>query len=164
MGTDIMCASCTYLNRSVSSQAPFKYQDIFETELSGQSNTNESESPVARPLLSAVKHECDVCRKVFNSKARLKDHKRIHSGERPFECDICQRRFIQLSHLRHHLRIHTGERPYQWSICNIRFTQMSTLNQHRTIHTEEHPFQCDICRQIFTRKSSLNKHKLRHTR
>lgn len=31
-------------------------------------------------------HHCDVCPKAFKHKHHLTEHKRLHSGEKPFQC------------------------------------------------------------------------------
>ena len=46
---------------------------------------------------------CDVCGKALTTAHSLKDHKRIHSGERPFHCEICNSFFSCSSNLIQHM-------------------------------------------------------------
>ena len=42
---------------------------------------------------SAMELQCTDCKKWFGTKVMLTDHKRSHTGERPFKCDFCPKTF-----------------------------------------------------------------------
>ena len=77
---------------------------------------------------------CEQCNKCYKSKANLRQHKRIHTDERPFECNYCFRCFRHKGHLNEHIRIHTGEKPFRCNHCEKRFNRKGLLNQHLKTH------------------------------
>ena len=102
--------------------------------------------------------KCDVCFKNLSSKRNLKEHRRIHTGEKPHECDVCGKKFRRHLGLIIHKRIHTGEKPYECKSCHLKFAICSEWRNHRRIHENEKPVGCDFCEKRFTTKSSANSH------
>jgi hypothetical protein len=56
-----------------------------------------------------------------------------HQRRRQYVCSFCEKLFWQPTHLKDHVRIHTGEKPYECVVCKRRFTQKSNLKKHMTI-------------------------------
>ena len=90
-------------------------------------------------------YKCEKCGKSFRRRDYLKDHIRIHSGEKPFKCQECGKFFTQRSHLFNHLRIHSGIKPFKCQECGKCFTQRSNLNQHLRIHSGIKPYKYVEC-------------------
>ncbi|XP_072531354.1 uncharacterized protein [Salminus brasiliensis] len=81
------------------------------------------------------KFGCEHCGKRFHSRANLRVHYAVHTGERPHRCSYCGRGFTQKGNLNTHERIHRGEKPFVCLICGKRFTQKVNLNHHLGIHS-----------------------------
>lgn len=92
----------------------------------------------ARPDLEPRRlHQCSWCPKRFVTTGHLKQHVRIHTGDRPFKCTWCEKAFAQCGDLKRHERIHTGEKPFSCGKCGKSFAQCGNLKKHERIHLRE---------------------------
>lgn len=51
-------------------------------------------------------NRCETCGSAFSQAAHLKNHAKVHSGEKPFKCDICTAAFADRFALKRHRGIH----------------------------------------------------------
>lgn len=133
---------------------------------------------------------CDSCGKLFKRKEHLFQHKKLHTGERPFACGHCGKTFSRKEHLVRHSVSHTGQKQYSCDLCGKSFGRKDNVRKHRKTHSlsgpfvcetcgkqfvvkpyylmhkashnEDPPHRCDICQRTFSTKQYLNQHKQKH--
>uniref|UniRef100_A0A3B4V9H1 Zinc finger protein 408-like n=2 Tax=Seriola dumerili TaxID=41447 RepID=A0A3B4V9H1_SERDU len=108
------------------------------------------------------KVQCTLCPKLLANFGSLRNHMKLHTGEKPHICQYCGKCFSQKGNLECHLRIHSGEKPYPCSECNQSFSQKPELRRHMLSHTGG-GFLCSYCGKSLRDPHSLKSHERLHT-
>ena len=87
----------------------------------------------------ALKVSCHICHKKFRHKASLKNHLRLHSGEKPWRCEICGYTCAQKGDMNKHMRVHTGDKPYKCDLCQKSFSESGNMKRHMRTHDPDEP-------------------------
>ena len=113
------------------------------------------------------KHECEFCKKQFKSAFLLKNHRHVHTGERPFKCSHCGQAFRRKGTLQNHInrRTCTGA---QCHLCTARFKSLASLANHeRQVHGVKQDAKgafvsCEHCNKLVARHAIAG-HRRSHT-
>ncbi|VDK36310.1 unnamed protein product [Taenia asiatica] len=114
------------------------------------------------PSASLKRNQCNLCFRVFANSASLKQHMRLHRGEKPFKCRFCDKTSATMCNILTHERTHTRERPYKCTLCSADFSSSSNLKTHMRTHSGDRPFRCNLCDRRFVTSNALTTHLRAH--
>ncbi|XP_028258034.1 zinc finger protein 408 [Parambassis ranga] len=115
-----------------------------------------------RTYTQPPKVQCPVCPKLLANSGSLRNHMKLHTGEKPHICQHCGKSFSQKGNLECHLRTHSGERPFSCSECHQTFSQKPELRRHMLSHSGG-GFLCSYCGKSLRDQHSLRSHERLHT-
>jgi Zinc-finger of C2H2 type len=67
----------------------------------------------------------------------LRNHERLHTGERKYACPLCPKTFAHSNILKKHSYFHSGERPVHCEVCDKGFYQKCALDIHMNVHKRQ---------------------------
>ncbi|XP_068237756.1 uncharacterized protein [Palaemon carinicauda] len=106
-------------------------------------------------------YKCTVCNSCFATSSSVSKHLQYaHYNIRDFGCSICKKYFISKAKLEEHMKTHTGEKPFKCPVCGRAFNKKTNLRTHMYIHSTNKRFKCEICGEGFMRRTAIENHIL----
>ena len=85
-------------------------------------------------------YTCDLCDKKFSRLDIFYEHKRRHSGERPYLCNKCGKGYFNQiyldKHLMSHLNDHIEKPEHECNVCGKRLKHLNHLKVHMRTHRD----------------------------
>lgn len=92
------------------------------------------ECPIFSEDACALK--CEVCLKMFTSRAILALHASTHEARARYKCEQCDKCFSQLRNYKYHVSVHKGTKEFAatCNVCGKYFNDRGYLSSHMKIH------------------------------
>ena len=137
----------------------------FEKLVKNTAGSRDSPSRIPLNLSHGEKFSCEVCKKSFNERSKLKNHINSHRYIKPkkYQCDKCPKTFAQISKFHLHKAAHIRNRTISCNQCEMRFEKNSKLLHHKnSAHEEREVFKCNVCEQEFISAGYFEEHRASH--
>ena len=138
-----------------SSRSPVSSNGSPASRSGGSKNSMQSSTPSSS---SKEMISCGVCGKRFKTWAYIKDHMRLHTGEKPFRCLHCPASFPNKSHLNYHVK---SKHLVASGLDTDPITGNSIPRLDTSGLTEGGLLKCELCFRQFNSKSALTLHSKR---
>ncbi|KAJ8873555.1 hypothetical protein PR048_024373 [Dryococelus australis] len=135
---------------------------IFTTEEELESHAPCSQKGVVIDDKNGGSFACEICGKMFKRKEHLFQHRKLHTGERPYVCGVCSKAFSRKEHLVRHAVSHTGQKMHACDMCGKAFSRKDNLHKHRKTHGVAGPYVCETCGKSFVVKHYFLMHRGTH--
>ncbi|CAH2050391.1 unnamed protein product, partial [Iphiclides podalirius] len=165
------CSSCnkTFNNKDTlksheRSHIPIEERKIFccdQCDL--KFTTRSSAASHKRVVHDKIKsYVCDLCGYACGTNGELRQHRAIHSDDKPYECRKCSKRFKTYSNLKTHVDTHE-DTSYTCYVCSRVLNSRRTLRKHLLVHEDRCRHVCSYCNKAFKRRQTLKVHMYMHT-
>ncbi|XP_058875995.1 zinc finger protein CKR1-like isoform X2 [Acipenser ruthenus] len=138
--------------------------EAVHTQQDERSDAGDPSPGVSDSAVKPQPHRCSDCVLSFGTAFQLTEHRRLHTGERPYKCVQCGKMFCHLANYQQHLERHDQEpkspSPRLCPACGDTLPPHHSLEHHLATHCQPH--KCAGCKSGFSTLEGYQKHLRRY--